>query len=159
VSKITPTGTTCSQFSSGTAQTLSTVSYSVRNGVISQTNPGVFYYWVKVTAPAGSNTFVVNQTITTGNFGTLFAIASGSNVYNSSCTNVHGRFTQSSINNTSGTVTVTFNAATAGVYYIAVKFSTSSVTGKTAPNPTTVGYSYNTSGVPGSTSSLNLVRR
>jgi hypothetical protein len=135
------------------------VSYTVKNATINQTNPGVFYYWVKVTAPAGSNTFVVNQTITTGNFSTLFALASGSNVYNSSCTNVHGTFTQSSINGTTGTVTVTFNAPTAGVYYISIKFSTMSVMGKTAPNPSTVGYSYDTTGVPGSTSSLNLVRR
>jgi hypothetical protein len=119
----------------------------------------VFFYWVKVTAAAGNNTFVVNQTITTGNFNTLFAIASGSIVYNSSCTNVHGTFTQSSINGTTGTVTVTFNAASAGVYYIAVKFSTSGVVGKTAPSPTTVGYTYNTTGVPSSTSSLNLSKK
>jgi hypothetical protein len=159
VSQITETGTTCAQFSGGTAQTLSSVQYTVKNGAILQENPGVFFYWVKVTAPAGNNTFVVNQSITTGNFNTLFAIASGSNVYNSSCTNVHGTFTQSSINNTSGTVTVTFNAATAGTYYIGVKFQTTSVTGKTAPTPSTVGYTYSTTGVPGSTSSLNLVKR
>lgn len=160
VSKITPTGTTCAQFSGGTAETLSSVQYTVKNGVIKQEDPGVFFYWVKVTAPAGNNTFVVNQSITTGNFNTLFAIASGSIVYNSSCTNVHGTFTQSSINNTTtGTVTVNFNAATAGTYYIAIKFSPSSVTGKTAPTPSTVGYTYSTTGVPGSTSSLNFVKR
>ena len=67
----------------------------VKNGKINQENPGVFFYWVKITAPAGNNTVVVNQSITTGNFNTLFAIASGSNVYNSSCKNVHGTFTQS----------------------------------------------------------------
>ena len=133
--------------------------YTARNGVISQENPGVFYYWVRVTAPAGNNTFVVNQSITTGNFNTLFAIASGSTVYNSSCTNVHGTFTQSSINNRTGTVTVTFNARTAGVYYIAIKFTTSSVTGETAPTPNAVGYSYSTTGVPGSTNTLNLIKR
>lgn len=159
MSQITPTGTTCSEFSGGTAQTLSSVQYTVRNGVIRQENPGVFYYWVKVTAPDGNNTFVVNQSITTGNFSTLFAIASGSVVYNSSCTNVHGTFTQSPINATSGTVTVRFNTPTAGTYYIAIKFSTSSVTGKTAPTPSTVGYTYSATGVPGSTSSLNLVKR
>jgi len=119
----------------------------------------VFFYWVRVSATAGSNTFVINQTITTGNFNTLFAIASGSNVYNSSCTNAHGTFTQSSINGTTGTVTVTFNAATAGVYYIGVKFNTSSVIDKTAPNPTTVGYSYSTTGVANSTDSINLAER
>jgi hypothetical protein len=48
-------------------------------------------------------------------------------------------FTQSSTNGTTGTVTVTFNASSAGTYYISIKFSTSSVIGKTAPNPSTVG--------------------
>ena len=113
---------------------------------------------MKVTAPAGNNTFVVNQSITTGNFNTLFAIQSGSNVYNSSCTNAHGNFTQSTINNTTGTVTVTFNAPIAGVYFIGIKFQTSSVDGKTAPTPTTVGYGYSTTGVSGSAQGLNLVK-
>jgi len=161
VSQITPTGTTCQDFAGGTAQTLDTLNYSVRNGVIHQVNPGVFFYWVKVTAPAGNNTFVVNQSITTGNFNTLFAIASGSNVFNSSCTSVNGTFTQSDINNTTtGTVTVTFNATTAGIYYIGIKFSPSSVKNKTAPAPTTtVRYRFSTTGVPGSTQRLNLVKR
>ena len=160
VSQITPTGTTCQDFAGGTAQTLDTLNYSVRNGVIHQVNPGVFFYWVKVTAPAGNNTFVVNQSITTGNFNTLFAIASGSNVFNSSCTSVNGTFTQSDINNTTtGTVTVTFNATTAGIYYIGIKFSPSSVKNKTAPAPTTtVRYRFSTIGVPGSTQGLNLVK-
>ena len=127
--------------------------------MVNSTNPGVFYYWVKLTAAAGSNTFVVNQSITTANFSTLFAITSGSNVYNSSCTNVHGTFTQSSTTGTTGTVTVTFTASTAGTYYIAIKFSTSNVTGKTAPSPSTVGYTYSTTGVPGSTTNLNLVKK
>src|SRR4029078_9195783 len=83
------TGATCTDFSGGTAQTLSTVQYSVKNGKINKENPGIFYYWVKVTAPAGNNTVVVNQSITTGNFNTLFAVQSGSTVYNSSCKNAH----------------------------------------------------------------------
>jgi len=112
-----------------------------------------------VTAAAGSNTFVVNQSITTGRFRTLFGIASGSNVYSSSCSSVHAGFTQSSINSTTGTVTATFTAPAAGTYYIGIKFSLSSVTGKTAPTPTTVSYSYSTTGVPGSTNSLNLVKK
>lgn len=131
----------------------------MKSGKINSVSPGVFFYWVRVSAAAGSNTFVINQSITTGNFSTLFALASGSTVYTSSCTNAHGTFTQSSINGTTGTVTVTFNAPRAGVYYIAVKFNTSSVTGKNAPNPSTVGYSYSTTGVAGSTNSLNLVKR
>jgi len=67
------TGTTCTDFSGGTAQTLSTVQYSVKNGKISKENPGVFYYWVRVTAPAGNNTFVVNQSITARNSSSVAA--------------------------------------------------------------------------------------
>jgi hypothetical protein len=46
--------------------------------------PGVFFYWVAVTAPAGNSTpFTITQTITTGNFTGKFDIQSRSNVFNS----------------------------------------------------------------------------
>jgi len=48
------------RFSSGTAPSLSTVQYSVSKGTIKQTNPGGFFYWVKVTAAKGNNTVVIN---------------------------------------------------------------------------------------------------
>jgi len=56
------------------------------------------------------------------------------------------------------TTTVSFNAPTAGTYIIGVKYDSKSVVGATAPNPTTVHYDYATTGVPGSTSGLNLVK-
>ena len=37
--------------------------------------PGVFFYWVTVTAPAGNNSFTITQTITTGNFTGKFDFA------------------------------------------------------------------------------------
>src|SRR3954451_20746659 len=61
-SQITPTQTTCQQFSAGTSSTLSALSYSVKSGAVSQVAPGVFFYWVKVTATAGANTFTIGQT-------------------------------------------------------------------------------------------------
>jgi hypothetical protein len=155
VSQITPTGTRCRDFSSGTADTLSSVQYSVKNGVISQTNPGVFFYWVKVTAPAGNNTFTITQTITTGNFSSLFDVASGSDVFSSSCNSVGPTITQ---NPTTKAVTVAFNAPAAGTYFIGIKYSVNSVVGSPAPSPgTTVHYNLMTTGVPGSTSGLDLV--
>ena len=30
-------------------RTLTTIEYSVKNGTINQENPGVFYYWVRIT--------------------------------------------------------------------------------------------------------------
>jgi hypothetical protein len=156
VSQITPTQTTCQQFASGQSSTLSQVQYSVKGNAISQVAPGVFFYWVKVSAPG---TYTINQSITTANFTTLFAVAAGSSVFNSACNTVAGNtITQSS---GLGAVTVTFSSASSGPFYIGIKFSTSNVVGKTAPpsNNSTVHYQYSTTGVAGSTSGLDLVRK
>jgi hypothetical protein len=160
VSQITPTSVNCKEFSTGTAKTLNAVRYSVKQGLINQTDTGGFEYWVTVTAAAGSNTFVINQSITTGNFSKLFAISSGSAVYNSGCRAIKGAtFTQSSTNGTTGTITATFSAPSAGTYYIKLKFDASSVVGQPPPSPSTVGYSFDTIGVPGSTAGLSLIKK
>lgn len=158
MSQLTPTGTTCTEFRNGTAETLSSVNYSVKNGVISQVAPGVFFYWVKVTVPAGNNNFTITETITTGNFNTPFALANGgNNVFNSNCTSLPETITQ---NPTTGTVTVQFNAPTAGTYILSLKYNSGSVKGASAPSPTTtVHYDFNTTGVPGSTSGLDLIKQ
>jgi hypothetical protein len=155
VSQITPTGTTCSQFKNGTAQTLSSVNYSVSNGVIHNVNPGVLFYWVRVTVPAGSNTLTITQTITTGNFNTFLDLASGSSVFDSNCNSVGPTITQNA-----NTTTVQWNAPTAGTYFIGIKYNPHSVVGMPAPSPgTTVHYNFTTTGVPGSTSGLDLVKQ
>jgi hypothetical protein len=51
---------------------------------------------------------------------------------------------------------VNFNAASAGTYVIKLKFATTAVRNQPVPSPTTVGYSFSTTGVAGSTSGLNL---
>jgi hypothetical protein len=154
VSKITGTNVTCSQFSSGNAQSLLSLQYTLRNGVIQQVSPGQFFYWVKVTAPAGNNTFTITETITTGNFDSFFVeLASGSNVFNSNCASVHPTITQNG-----SMVTVRFNAPRAGIYIFGIKFNSQSLVGKPAPSPgTTVHYDFTTTGVSGSTSGLDLV--
>jgi hypothetical protein len=155
VSQITPTGTTCNQFRDGTAQTLLNLNYSVAGGKIKQNvTPGVFFYWVSVTASAGNNSFTITQTITTGNFNTFFNFASGSNVFNSSCNSVGSTITQNG-----NTTTVMFNAPTAGTYIIGIKYDSKSIVGAPAPSPgTTVHYNFATTGVPGSTSGLDLIK-
>jgi len=155
VSKITPTGTTCNDFKTGTAETLASLSYSVKNGVINQVSPGVFFYWLKVTVPAGNNVFTVTETITTGNFSTPFTLANGgNNVWNNSCNSLSNTITQAA----NGTVTVSFNAPVAGTYFISLKYDSGSVKGATAPSPTTVHYNFSTTGVPGSTDGLDLIK-
>jgi hypothetical protein len=135
--------------------TLSSLQYTVNgNGTIKNVTPGVFFYWVKVTAPAGNNSFTITQTITTGNFTGKFDIASGSNVFDSTCTSQHPNFTQIPA---TGAVTVTFNAPTAGTYFISIKYDSKSVAGDPAPSPgTTAHFNFTTTGVPGSTSGLDL---
>jgi hypothetical protein len=156
VGQITPTGTTCTEFSNGTAETLASLLYSVKSGKINQVAPGVFFYWLEVTVPAGNNIFTVTEAITTGNFTTKFALANGgNNVFNSSCVAQSETITQ---NTTTGTVTVSFNAPTAGTYIISLKYDAGSVKGATAPTPTTVHYDFSTTGVPGSTQGIDLIK-
>ena len=154
-SQITPTGTTCNQFRDGAATTLSTIQYSVKNGLISQVNPGVFFYWVQVDAVAGSNTFTIDQAITTGNFDShFFSQASGSFAYNSGCTKINANIS------TSGSVTtITFNASSAGTYIIGIKYDATSVVGFAAPSPTTVHYTFTLTGFSSSTEGLDLAKK
>ena len=153
MSQITPTGTTCTQFRNGTAETLFNLNYSVSGGKIRQNvTPGVFFYWVSVTVPAGNNVFTVTETITTGNFSTPFLLGGGSNVFNPNCGSASNTITQ---NTTTGTVTVSFNAPVAGTYIISMKYDSKSIAGAPAPGPaTTVHYDFATTGVAGSTSGL-----
>jgi len=157
VSKITPTGTTCSQFKNGTAETLLNLNYSVSNGKIkNNVTPGVFFYWVSVTVPAGNNSFTITQTITTGNFAGLFDFTSGTGVFSSNCNSLSNTITQ---NPTTGAMTVQFNAPTAGTYIISIKYDSKSIVGDPAPGlGTTVHYNFATTGVPLSTQGLDLIK-
>jgi hypothetical protein len=154
VSQITGTGATCSQFSSGTATSLSTLTYTARNGRIRSVSPSAFEYWVRVNGAAGSNTVVISQSITTGNFSTLFGQGSGSTVNTPACAAVSGATFNAGSGN--GTFTVQWNAASAGTYYLGLRVSTGAVKNRAAPNPPTVHYAFSTNGVTGSTSGVDL---
>jgi hypothetical protein len=124
------------------------------HGLIHRVAPRSFLYWVAVTAADGNNTFEITQTITTGNFHTfLTAIGNGSNVFDSDCVPLQRTITQNG-----HMVTLRFNAPAAGTYYIAIKFNTQNLIGEPAPSPTTVHYDLTTTGVPASTSGLDLVK-
>jgi hypothetical protein len=141
--QITPTATTCQQFRDGTSATLAALNYSVKtNGVttISQVDPGVFFYWIKVDAVAGANSFTIDQDITSGNFGTYFAKAAGSALWTSSCTKVNSASITQSGYPTDGDVTVTFNASSAGTYIIGIKYDSGSVKGVAPPTGTGIAH-------------------
>ncbi len=74
-------------FVSGTASDLPSnePQYSLKNGVILQVNPGVFFYWVTVTTTSAGQDFQVTQTITGNTFSTPFGIANGTFAWSSSC--------------------------------------------------------------------------
>jgi hypothetical protein len=118
-------------------------------------SPSAFDYWVRLAGSAGSNTAVIPQSITTGNFSTLFGLGTGTAVYDASCGTVSGVTATAAAGNTS--FTVQWNAASAGTYYIALRLSTSPVTNKRAPS-SAVHYQYSTNGVSGSTSGIDLTR-
>ena len=128
--------------------------YDVTNDLIQRILPRNFLYWVPITAPAGNNTLRITQTITTGNFNTFFAgYGNGSNVFDSNCVSLQRTGSQ-----IGDTVQVRFNAPAAGTYFIAIDFSAQSLIGQPAPSPeTTVHYDFTTTGVPDSTSGLDLV--
>jgi hypothetical protein len=157
--KITPTNTTCSDFASGSAAVLDTLLYNVKDGNINSVAPGVFFYWIGVQGSAGSNTFTIQQAITTGNFDShYFSIAAGSNVFDSSCNAVSG----ASLTQSGASVSVVFNAVSSGFFYIGVKFDSTSVKGFAAPAPSTVHYDFSAldasnSIITGSLQGINLM--
>jgi hypothetical protein len=122
--------------------------------VIHNVNPGVFFYWVRVTVPAGLRVFTITQTITTGQVVPFFGLGGGSTVFDNNCNSVGPTITQ-----VLNTTTVTFTAPTAGTYFISIKYDPHSVVGAPAPSPTTVHYNFTTTGVLGSTSGLDLIKQ
>jgi hypothetical protein len=144
--QITPTSTTCNQFAAGTATSLSSLQYSLKNGKINQVNPGVFFYWVQV--PAGG-TYTITQALSTNTLKS-FSIANGSFAYDGNCTKLNAKPVQDN----AGTVTVSFTAT--GTSYIGIKYNASSLVGEFAPSPSTVSYQFATTQVTGSTRGLDL---
>jgi hypothetical protein len=163
VSQLVKDGTRCDQFSGGTAQQQNSVTYGVDgNGKINSTNPAKFMYWVRINVPAGNNIFVVRQSVTTGNFSYQCKLDIGNQVAKSDCHAVSGaNFVQNTTSGADSTVTVTFNAPNAGSYFIGLKFKADSLKGLLAPTSpaTTIGYSFSTNGVPGSTSIVSIIKQ
>jgi hypothetical protein len=128
--KILPTGTTCAQFSSGsyTLQNPFPLNYTVSSAgnFNSNINPGVFFYFTKIT-PTG-NTIYLNQAITNGPFdqdGTSNAFTSLFGpaqliVYSASCSTVSTNNSPTADSNSA----IQVSSLTAGTTYIvSVKYS------------------------------------
>jgi len=153
VSQITDTSATCSQFAAGTATTVGTVFYTSRKGAINKVTPSTIVYWLKLNVAAGAHHVEVDQAITSGNFSQKFTLGNGSKVLTPACATVRNPAISAGPN---GSVNVDFNAASAGTYYLAVRYTVSAVNGLPEPSPTTIHYELSTAGVSGSTSGLDV---
>jgi len=159
-SQITPTATTCAMFRDGTSATLFALDYSVKNGKINQVAPGVFFYWIEVTATVtGQNTFVIDQNNDQATFNHFFNVASGSNVFSTDCTRVAGNAITQGTGLDVDKTTITFNGTIGTNYIIGVKYDSGSVKGFDTPNPTTVNYTFETLGISGSTEGIALQQK
>jgi hypothetical protein len=76
---------------------LSGIAYATKGTTISEDNPGVLFYWVKVkVSTTGTQSFKITQVTdyspTTGT--RYFSLASGSGAYDGSCNTLRGPFRQ-----------------------------------------------------------------
>jgi len=151
---IAPTQTTCQQFAAGTASTLGQINYSVSNGKIGQgINPGVFFYYAKITTTVPNQVVTVSQSNTSTNNAALFQVQqSQDRLYKGDCSS----YTTGTL--ISGSTGASFTVATPGTYIISIKYSTKSIAGKTAPVPADITYNFTTS-LGGSTGASVLLHK
>jgi hypothetical protein len=170
--QITPTNTSCQQFSSGTSSTLTSFNYS-GTSTITNENPGVFFYYDKVNIPdAGTNTITVTESITSNNtFPSveknylLRVLNDNTNqvqLFDANCNSVSGEtITVGPVDTATNTYPVTITTPsnlTAGTYIFSVKYTPKTLTGLGVPSPTNIVYSFSSSLnavlVPDSTQSI-----
>jgi hypothetical protein len=140
---IAPTQTTCSDFTSGTASTLASVNYSVTGGnkIGQGINPGVFFYYTKITTTTANQVVTVSQSNTSTNNAALFGILQGQAwLYPADCSS-HVVGTTTGVGDTGASFTI----KTPGTYIIGIKFQTKTIAGTTAPVPANITYNFTTS--------------
>ena len=159
----------------GTSSTLSTFNYSGTTTITNE-NPGVFFYYDKVTVPAGTNTITVNESITSSNtfpsgksnylLRVLNDSASQVQLFDANCTSVgSATVTLGPINTVTNTYPVTITTPSnlaAGTYIFSVKYTPKTLTGLGVPSPTTIVYSFSSTLngvlVSGSTQTISGVK-
>src|SRR5262249_11044348 len=89
--QITPTQTTCQDFASGTSPTLGQINYSLTGGnkIGQGINPGVFFFYTRITTTTPGQVVTVTQTNTSTNSTPPFGIQNGqANLLTTGCTSV-----------------------------------------------------------------------
>ena len=152
---IAPTQTSCSDFTGGTASILGQVNYSVSGGKIGQgINPGVFFFYTKITTSSPNQVVTVTETNTSTNGTPNFGILNGQAwLYPASCAS-------HTVGSTSGPngENASFTVAVPGTYVIGIKYQTKTIAGAPAPVPADVTYNFNTS-LGGSTGASVLLKK
>jgi hypothetical protein len=152
---IAPTQTTCNDVLNGTAQVLGQVNYRTSGGVIGQSiNPGVFFFYSKITTTVPNQTVTVTQTNTSTNNAALFGILNGQAwLWSGDCSSkIVG--TTFGPNDSQATFTV----PTPGNYIIGIKYQTKTLVGTVAPIPPDITYNFATS-LGGSTGASVLLKK
>jgi uncharacterized repeat protein (TIGR01451 family) len=146
---IAPTQTTCQDFASGTASALGQVNYSVSGGKIGQgINPGVFFYYTKITVPANTTVTVSESQ---NDAAALFQVHQDqARLYKGDCSS----WTDGTLIN--GDTGASYTIATAGTYIISIKYDTKSIAGTTAPTSDPVTYTFKAT-PPGASSSASVL--
>ena len=135
---IAPTQTSCSDVLNNTFATLGQINYSLSGGVIGQgINPGVFFYYAKITTTTPNQVVTVTQSNTSTNNTPLFSALNGQAwLWKGDCSS---HTTGALIANGSG---ASFTVPTPGNYIIGIKYSTKSIAGAPAPIPATITYNF-----------------
>jgi hypothetical protein len=152
--QITPTQVQCSDILNGTAPTLDGINYTVSGGKIAQSiNPGVFFFWTKITTTVPNQVVTVSQSNTSTNNAALFEINQGwDRVYTGDCSSyISGT-------ETGGGTGATFTIKTPGNYILGIKYQTKTIAGTTAPVPANITYNFTTS-LGGNTGGAVLLKK
>jgi hypothetical protein len=139
-SRITPTGTTCSQFRSGTFSDLNAASYTTKGTVVNAATPGVMFYYTTIVAPSANFTITINQAIapnSTCSFPNWPPLKPQSlaqaNLYSASCGN---RQSQNSFDPITGTLTMQVKNATPNeTLIVGIKYQISDLKGTKVCRP------------------------
>jgi len=151
---IAPTQTTCNDVLNGTASTLGQINYTLSGGKIAQSiNPGVFFYYTKITTTTPNQVVTVSQSNTSTNNTPLFQALNGQAwLWKGDCSS---HTVGALIANGSG---ATFTVPTPGNYIIGIKYQTKSIVGAPAPIPANITYNFTTS-LGGSTGASVLLKK
>ena len=152
MSAVASSGSTCTQFGSGTLAALSQIKYTNGGGKVAHVTPATFDDWVKV-VPTGAPPTTLTITETTHGGGPAIS-ATGGDVFSSAaggtCTPL-----SNSVSYAAGTTKVSFTGAKGTTYFTQIHYTTAALVGQTL-TPGSAGLTISTAEVTGSSNNLSL---